>query len=193
MSEQHPNFRRLIAGIDTGAALNELAGKEHLWSLLQLRQQYTESAHVDTETIVLRGPDTLTNIFDNLDCGDFAQIQELPAAVALIRHVAEFLKVREVGRLMIVRLAADGWIRPHVDEGAYARYFARFHLVLDSHPGCRFCCGEESAFMGTGELWWFNHQVPHSVLNQGPARTHLIMDFTAPGFTGALRAIRVPD
>jgi hypothetical protein len=192
VSEQHPNFRRLLTGVEVRPALEELAAKPHLWSLIQLRQQVAESAHLDTETIVLRGPETLTDVFDNIDCADYAQIQELPAAVALIRHAAEFLKMREVGRLMIVRLAADGWIRPHVDEGAYARYFARFHLVLDSNPGCRFCCGEESAFMRAGELWWFNHQLPHSVLNQGPARTHLIMDFTAPGFTGAIANIQVP-
>lgn len=192
MSEQHANFRRLIAGLEVGPACAELAERPHLWSLIQLRQQYAESAHVDTDTIVLRGPETLTDVFDNLDCADFALIHELPVTLSLIRHVAEFLKVREVGRLMIVRLAAGGWIRPHLDEGAYARYFARFHLVLDSNPECRFCCGEERAFMAPGELWWFNHQVTHSVLNKGPARTHLIMDFVTPGFTGALSAIRVP-
>lgn len=192
MSEQYPNFRRLIAGLEVAPAREELAARPHLWSLIQLRQQYAESAHVDTETIVLRGPETLTDVFDNLDCADFLVIQELPATLALIRHVAEYLKVREVGRLMVVRLAAGGWIRPHVDEGAYARYFARFHLVLDSNPDCSFRCGEEKAVMAPGELWWFNHQVTHSVLNAGLARTHLIMDFTAPGFTGALGAIRVP-
>ena len=193
MSEQHPNFRRLIAGLEVGPAVQELAGRPELWELIQLRQSYAESAHVDTETIVLRGPHTTENLWDNLDCLDFATLQTLPATLALLRHIFEFLKAREVGRVMLVRLKEDGWIRPHVDEGAYARYFARFHLVLESNPACRFRCGEERAYMAPGELWWFNHQVIHSVRNPGPARIHLIMDFAAPGFTGALGAIRVPD
>jgi hypothetical protein len=193
MSEQHPNFRRLIAGLDVRPALEELAGHPELWELLQLRQQYAGSAHVDTETIVLRGPTSAENLFDNLDCVYFESFHQLRASFALFRYVREFLKAREVGRVMIVRLKPDGWIRPHVDEGAYARYYARFHLVLDSNPACRFACGEEKATMAPGELWWFNHQKTHSVINNGAARTHLIMDFAAPGFTGALAHIRVPD
>lgn len=193
MSEQHPNFRRLIAGLDVSAAVDELEAQPALWKLLQLRQLYANSAHIDTETIVLRGPPTIEGLFDNLDCIDFDTLQRLPATLSLLRHVFEFLKVREVGRVMLVRLSEGGWIRPHVDEGAYARYFARFHLVLESNPKCMFRCGEEKVTMAPGELWWFNHQQIHSVLNSGPARTHLIMDFAAPGFTGAIVPIRVPD
>lgn len=193
MSEQHPNFRRLIAGLDVSPALEELAGRPELWELIQLRQQYAESAHVDTETIVLRGPSSVDNLFDNLDCLHYAAIEQLRATWALVRHVREFLQAREAGRVMLVRLKEGGWIRPHVDEGAYARYYARFHLVLESNHYCRFACGQEKAIMAPGELWWFNHQMMHSVINNGPARTHLIMDFTAPGFTGALAHIRVPD
>jgi len=194
MSEQYPNFRRLIKGLDVRPALEELAAaRGELWKDIEVRQKYQDSAHLDTETIVLRGQTTLEGIFDNLDCVDFAVSDELPATAALVRHTIEFLKAREAGRIMLVRLAHDGWIRPHVDKGAYARYFARFHLVLASADACRFRCGEEVVSMAPGELWWFNHQVVHSLLNSGPARIHLIMDFTAPGFTGALANIRVPD
>lgn len=192
MSEQHPNFRRLIAGLDVQPALDELGQHPELWDLIQLRQQYAGSAHVDTETIVLRGPTSPENLFDNLDCMHYAMIEQLGASAALVRHVIEFLKAREVGRIMLVRLKEGGWIRPHVDEGAYARYYARFHLVLDSNPTCRFACGQEKAHMAPGELWWFNHQLTHSVINNGPARTHLIMDFAAPGFTGALGHSQMP-
>lgn len=192
MSEQYPNFRRLLSGLKVEAALKELAAAEHLWTVMKLRQEYEGSAHADTETILLRGPASTVNLFDNLDCFDYPTLERLPETVALIRFAFEFLRAREVGRMMLVRLAEGGWIRPHVDEGAYARYFARFHLVLESNHDCIFRAGEERVCMAPGELWWFNHQVEHSVLNKGAARIHLIMDFTAPGFTGALEHIRVP-
>lgn len=192
MSEQHPNFRRLLTKIDVGAAAAELVAQPDLWKVMQVRQKYEGSAHADTETIVLRGPDTINGIFDNLECVDFEVGEKLPATIELIRGVVSFLKAREIGRIMLVSLNAGGWIRPHVDEGRYARYFARFHLVIDSNPGCRFRCGEEFVSMVPGELWWFNHQIIHSVVNRGAERTHLIMDLTAPGFTGAVANIQVP-
>lgn len=193
MSEQHPNFRRLATLIDVAPALEEIAAHPELWNLVQVRQRYEKSAHVDTEAIVLRGPDSLEGIFDNLECVNFATQDVLPATCALVCQVRDYLKAREVGRLMVVKLKPEGWIRPHVDEGAYARYFARFHLAIESNPDCFFNCGEERACMAPGELWWFNHQRTHSFLNSGPARIHLILDFTAPGFTGALVPIRAPD
>jgi Aspartyl/Asparaginyl beta-hydroxylase len=77
---------------------------------------------------------------------------------------------------MLVRLKAGGAITPHVDEGAYAQHYARFHLPIDSTAACRFFCGDESVHMAPGEFWWFDHQREHSVVNDGPDRVHLILD-----------------
>lgn len=180
-----------MTDIDVSGAAAELDKQPLLWKLVQVRQLYDGTAHADTETIVLRGPQTIEDIFDNLECVDFGTLESFPKTLELIRIVVEFLKAREIGRIMLVRLDEGGCIRPHVDEGTYARYFARFHLVIDS-MGCRFRCGEEYVTMLPGELWWFNHQVVHSVINRGKPRTHLIMDFTAPGFTGAIANIKAP-
>lgn len=193
MSEQHPNFKLLIAGLDVAPALQEIEARPELWKLMQVRQMYEGSAHADTETIVLRGPDRIAGIFDNLDCLDFELLNELAQTLALLRHVAGFLQAREIGRIMLVRLSSGGWVRPHVDEGGYARFYARFHLPFVTNDRCVFHCGEESVHMAAGEVWWFNHQVRHSVVNRGPDRVHLIMDFTAPGFTGALSLPRLPE
>lgn len=185
------NFRRLLTSLDTVPALKQIAEHRDFWGLIKVRQQYEGSAHADTESIVLRGPSSAEDLWNNLESYDYPQLVQLPAVLDLLREVSSAIRAREIGRLMLVRLKADGWIRPHVDEGAYARYYARFHLVLESNSACVFTCGDESVHMAPGELWWFNHQLPHSVTNKGPARTHLIMDFTAPGFTGALSEVRL--
>jgi hypothetical protein len=59
-------------------------------------------------------------------------------------------------------------------------------MVLESSPRCIFNAGGKSVHMAPGELWWFNHQVEHSVTNSGLDRTHIIVDLCAPGFSGAL-------
>lgn len=179
-------FRRIAAGLEPAAAIAELSKHTELWSLITLRQDYAGSAHRDTETIVLRGPTSIENLFEDLECIDYDCFTQLYFTANLLREALAPLHWRELGRVMIVRLKAGGRITPHVDEGRYARYFARFHLVLESSLGCLFTAGGESVHMAPGELWWFNHQVEHSVVNNGPDRTHIIVDLTAPGFTGAL-------
>lgn len=181
------NFRRLAAGLEpAAAALAEIERRPELWSLIQLRQQYAGSAHRDTETIVLRGPTTTEQLFDNLDAVDYPYFRDLSSVTRLLTAALEPLRWQQLGRIMVVKLKAGGVITPHTDEGIYARYFARFHLVLESSPACIFTAGGESVHMATGDLWWFNHQVEHSVINNGPDRTHIIVDLCAPGFTGAL-------
>ena len=180
-------FKRIAAGLDPAGAIAELSRSPELWSLITARQEYEGSAHRDTETIVLRGPTTLEGLFDNLEVVDFDYFVRLYEIQHLLQCALQSLKWRELGRIMIVRLKAGGEITPHTDQGAYARYYARFHLALESSPGCRFRCGPEEIYMAPGELWWFNHQVEHSVVNNGPDRTHIIVDLTAPGYTGALQ------
>lgn len=180
------NFRRLGAGLGIVTALEEITRHPEFWDLITVRQQYAGSAHADTDTIILRGPDTIDDLWNNLEAVNYPQLEQLPAVRELVLGTLNFLKARDVGRVMLVRLKAGGHISPHTDEGAYARYFARFHVPLESSLRCQFQAGEEVVNMAPGELWWFNHQVEHSVVNDGPARIHLIIDACAPGFTGAL-------
>lgn len=180
------HFRHIGCGLSPLAALREIANHPAAWDLITARQEYEGSAHRDTQSIVLRGPTTLENIFDNLEAVDFEVLNYLPATLDLLARMARAVQAREVGRAMVVRLRAGGRVAPHVDCGQYARYFARFHLVLTSSPECWFHAGGERVNMAPGELWWFNHQVEHEVRNGGEDRIHLIVDMTAPGYTGAL-------
>jgi quercetin dioxygenase-like cupin family protein len=183
---QLQHFRRLAVGLDTDAAFAEIERHPQLWSLIQLRQKYAGSAHRDSETIVLRGPTTTEGLFDNLDAVDYPYFRDLSSVTRLLTAALEPLRWQQLGRVMVVRLKSGGVVTPHTDEGLYARYFARFHLVLKSSPACTFTAGGESVHMAQGELWWFNHQVEHSVTNGRTERTHIIVDLCAPGFTGAL-------
>lgn len=180
------NFRCLVEGLDPGPVLAELEARPDLWKLITFRQEYEGSAHKDSETIVLRGPTSGEDLLENLTLMEFPYLPELPATVAYLQAVIAEVAMVHVGRVMAVRLKAGGCVTPHVDEGRYARYWARFHAPLSTNTGCRFQCGEESVHMAAGSVWWFNHQRLHSVVNEGGERVHLIVDAGVPGFTGAL-------
>lgn len=180
-------FKLIATRIDPAPLLALLEGNASMWHEVTIRQSYAGSAHRDTETIFLRAPASLVDVLNVIDSVDMPAIQVLaPALLPVMAQITDAIGMRELARAMIVKLKAGGRITPHFDAGSYARYFARFHYVLTSTPECRFTVGDETVHMAPGELWWFNHQVEHHVENDGPDRIHLILDATAPGFTGAL-------
>jgi quercetin dioxygenase-like cupin family protein len=175
------NFRKITEGVDLVPVLEAI--HPMAWREVTIRQEYAGSAHRDTESIFLRAPTSTADIFNCLDSIELEAWQHLGVA-EFLTPVLDAIGARELGRVMLVKLKAGGFIRPHTDEGAYARYFARFHVVLAGH--CRFHCGAEEVAMAPGEVWWFNHQKEHEVCNGNADRIHLIFDACAPGYTGAL-------
>jgi Aspartyl/Asparaginyl beta-hydroxylase len=82
-----------------------------------------------------------------------------------------------LGRVMINRLRPGGRVYPHADTPAHADYWDRYHVVLQSGPGCLFRCGDETVQMATGECWWFQNALEHEVTNNSADdRIHLIID-----------------
>ena len=159
------------------------AEAEHcgMWDEFTARQDTPGSAHHATRCIVLRGPDTENldkeAVFGCLESVDLPTIERLPAVRELCRLACQLLRVRTLGRVMMVELPASAAIDRHRDEGAYAEHFDRFHLPLVSEPGNVFTCGDETIHMAPGELWQFNHRIEHEVANNSSApRIHLIID-----------------
>jgi hypothetical protein len=176
------NFQRLATGIVIAPVLAELDTQPELWGEITLRQEYPGSAHHDTECIFLRGPviehgAPLAAVFDTLDSADYPALDKLPQTANLLVRTLGFLAAVDVGRVMVVNLFPGGVIDPHVDEGAYAEAFERFHLSLQSEEGNSFTVAGETVHMAPGELWWFNHRREHTVRNDSDRpRLHLIID-----------------
>lgn len=173
------NFSQVLRGLDVSMAARELARKPWLWEQFTVRQTFPGSAHHDTECIVLRGPDPMSDIdvFDNLNTIPWSALDELPACVSLVLQLMARDHMRPVGRVMVVRLKPGGVIDPHIDEGTYAAHHARYHIPIESGVGDAFTCGDETVTMLPGSAWWFNHRVLHHVRNDTSNwRTHLIVD-----------------
>lgn len=178
-----PSFQKVLSFIDVRAALAELEAQPELWSEITLRQDYPGSAHHDTESIILRGPRAVANPFNEIAAHMYPAFEKLPQCAHLAGMLAQQLDASKVGRVMVVRLKAGGAIDPHVDEGAYAEHYSRFHIVLSSEEGNVFQCGGRLQWMEPGTAWWFNHRVEHDVTNASASpRVHLIVDLVTPRF-----------
>lgn len=181
------NFVRIREDAPVGAVLPEMRGLDYLWHQHTFRQAHPGSAHHDTSAIYLRYPPlgtiTVHDVFNELEAQMTPAADALPAACHLAFWAQEVLGVTKLGRVMLVNLRAGGSIDPHVDEGAYADCYARFHVCVSAQPGVVFRCGGEEVEMRPGELWWFNHKRKHWVENRSSAdRVHLIVDAVAPRY-----------
>jgi aspartyl/asparaginyl beta-hydroxylase (cupin superfamily) len=194
------NLIRIAHGLPVLPLLKAVQSRPALWGEITARQDHPLSPHRDTEAIYLRWCQKLDipSVFTDLHAVDY------PAFHALHRETWPLLDViyanvggRELGRAMIVNLKPGGRIVPHVDEGAYADHFERFHLPLCSAPDNYFHVETddgptETVQMRAGELWWFDHKRTHWVSNQSSEpRIHLIVDIVAPKYRRD-RPVRTP-
>lgn len=186
------NLIRIASGLPVLPLLQAVEAQPSLWGEITARQDHPASPHRDTEAIFLRwcaGRD-VQSVFTDLHAVEYPAFHTLHRQTwPLLDLIYANVGGRELGRAVLVNLKPGGYITPHVDEGAYADHFERFHLPLCSGVDNFFHVEGEGAqptqtvHMKPGELWWFNHKQPHWVANSSKQpRIHLIVDIVAPKY-----------
>lgn len=181
------NLHRIASGIDTSPILRAVERESTLFNEHTARQKTPGSPHRDTFAIFLRWCESkeIESVFTDIPAIDYPAMAKLPEAEPVLTSIIEQVEATELGRVMIAMLKPGGFIAKHIDEGAYADHYERFHLVLSSEDGNKFYVESEPrlsecAEMRAGELWWFNHKQPHWVWNGSSyPRLHLIVDMVA--------------
>ncbi len=187
-------FDCLATGVPVANLRNQLSRHPELWNADRFRTQYPDGAHEQVDDILIRYADTSKCGTDTVVMGDgHADIwhpaaavltEAKPVVLALMAQVSAYA----LDRVLITRVAPGNRILRHKDaDGGYVQQadIARFHVVLNSAPGCTFTNGpeqqpseaDETVHMATGEVWSFNPHAWHSVENySGDDRLHLIVD-----------------
>ena len=190
------NFFKLHEGINPAPLLGAIT--PDLWTEDSYLRHYPQGPFGEVESIMLRfphkvvfdGPDAeeklelyKTNMlpgFDQHESIDYPTYAKLPQARPLIMNTMALVGGVRLGRCFINKINPGGRIYPHADTPVHANYYRRFHIVLQSAPGVDFRCDDETAFMDTGELWWFDNRLEHEVTNNSDVpRIHLVMDIKA--------------
>jgi len=199
------NLERIATGLNVKPLQEALERQSHLWLEETTRQEYPGSAHRDTRCIFLRWARsrTVEAGFTEIPAVNYPAMNKFPEVSPILVEASIFLdfhfEASKVGRIIITELKPGGFIDPHVDEGAYADHYERFHIVVKSKEGNRFFVEDkpevgEFAHMREGELWWFNHKKRHYVFNgSNEPRIHLIVDAVVPAFRRERDNVEVPD
>ncbi len=189
-------FERVATDLDVEPIRARLEAMPHLWDEITARQEYSGSAHIDTQCIYPRGPYKFTPYYYMFHTGayDYPVMDTLAdVLVPILRPLlTDVLKVDELGRVLIVKLKPGGVVTPHVDEGTYADHYARFHVAVTGSDKATLTAGGETHHIEPGEAWWFDHKVEHSAQNDGDTdRIHIIIDAVTPRFP--MRKVPVSD
>lgn len=168
------HFQLLREGLDTAILLNSVLRNHHLWNTNKVRTTAPGTPHTQVDDIILRfGPADL----DSLICWDRPAMDAIDGAKDAALTIMSMVKGSILGRVMITRLGPGRSIAPHIDEGDYAAFFTRYHLILQGTPGCLFRAADETLHMTKGQLWWFDTHVEHEVRNNSDEdRISLIVD-----------------
>lgn len=175
------NFQ-IIGTADVLPVLHQLQRQPELWKADTYLRDYPQGPFGDTETVFVRFPPASVT---ELERGDRDQHEcvwmdgsiHLPAARKLIFDLMARTEGERIGRVMINKLKCGGRVFPHADTPVHANYWDRYHVVLQSSPGCDFRCGDERVYMPPGQVWWFQNANEHEVINNGSVeRIHMIID-----------------
>ena len=175
------NFLQM-SNFDPAILLGEVLRQPDLWKADTYLRDYPQGPFGDTETIFLRFPPaSVTELErgarDPHECVWMDGWLHLPAARGLVHSLVTRTSAERIGRVMINKLKPGGRIYAHADTPEHAQYWDRYHLVLQSSPGCNFRCGDEQVWMPPGTAWWFQNALEHEVLNNGSVdRIHLVVD-----------------
>lgn len=177
------NFYRLFSDIDTTPHVMELMANPGLWNANDIRTKYEQSPHYEVDDILMRFNDlsNISEIVDDKDCLNYPAMFALPRCADLIYMLMGYVRGERLGRCIVAKLPPGGKIAPHVDEGAPADYYDRYHIVLQAAPGCMFQAGDEKIMMKKGDIWWFDNKQQHTVINNSvDDRICLIVDIRLP-------------
>jgi Aspartyl/Asparaginyl beta-hydroxylase len=185
------HFMPLASGVDISPlmlAIHRQDKDKGIWKDDTYLRDYPQGPFGDCESIILRFPprtvheteealkEHLEN-FDQHECVDQPVFKILPEARPIIFGLMNFVNGERLGRVIINKVKPGGVIYPHADTPAHAKYYDRFHVVLESSPGVIFRAGDEKVYMPTGSIWWFNNAVEHEVINNSADnRIHMVID-----------------
>lgn len=174
-------FQKIAEGLDVLPILHAAHRQPELWNANTIRTKHPGTAHSEVSDILLRFnevPEAVAfsqgvatfespaaSVINDKECGPLPAWHLLPQVRPIIFALMRLVEGTRLGRVIITKLPPGKQIAPHVDGGAPATYYDRYQVALQSQPGCVFKIGDEQIVFRTGEVWWIDNCVEHSVLN----------------------------
>ena len=176
------NFQLIAAGVDVLPLLHAVQRQPELWNQNRLRTTHPGTPHAEVDDIWLffNQADDAATVVDDKDTIPYPAWQALPQARPIVFDLMRAVQGSRLGRVLITRLAPGKSIAPHADAGAPAEFYERYQVVLQNLAGSLFTIEGETVTFASGDVWWINNRMEHSVVNNSEDdRVVLIIDIRA--------------
>lgn len=163
------SFLKLPVAIDVDALLDDYRSiPPEAWSA----SHWTK--HCSSTMLLLRGGRQGTQEdFTTSDVIDHDCLKTLPYISSLIDNNGTF---GEITYAFIFRMKPMGVSRPHVDDNPAWKTPFRVHVPLTTNDDAMLLSEKRGKHFDVGEVWTFDNQSEHAVVNGDTVRTHLIFD-----------------
>lgn len=158
----------LERGIEVAPLQASLASHPQLWNEYTARTEDPGSPHHGLDDIWLRfAPERGERVAVAHDSMWYPSA-DLLGVVPLVEQLFERYCGQILGGVLITRIPAHRFCKPHVDHGWHARAYEKFAVQVHAAAGQRFCFDDESLETEPGDLFWFDNQYRHWVVNPTP-------------------------
>jgi len=165
----------IIDNIDIKELLTEVENT-NLWKEDTFYKTIQEDIFSKIDTITLRYANE-----GSLENKDSSIYHLFPKVKEAVFYLMSLVQGERLGGVMLNKLLPGTNIPLHSDGKASELYYHRFHIVLSTNSNVVTKVGEEELNMQQGDVWWFDHALPHTIINNGTTdRIHLVVDIKIP-------------
>jgi hypothetical protein len=158
----------LERGIEVEGLQKSLHAHPDLWNEYTARTEDPDSPHHGLDDIWLRfAPERGERVAAEHESVWYPSAHAL-GAIPLVEQLFERYRGRILGGVLITRIPAHHSCKPHIDNGWHARAYEKFAVQVHAAAGQRFCFDDESLETEPGDLFWFDNQYRHWVVNPTP-------------------------
>ena len=137
-----------------------------LWNQHPARTESPESPHHGLDDIWLRfAASGGKNVGGEEHESIWYPSAEVLGVKPVVQNLYERFEGKKLGGVLLTRIPPGATCRPHQDLGWHAQEYEKFALQIDSAPGQRFCFEVEELETQPGDVFWFNNQYLHWVVN----------------------------
>lgn len=163
-----------IGRIDPAPLLAEVLSHPELWGQNPDRGVFSHSPHREMQDIWLRFRDRKELEVPEDFYGPHVSVwypawSHLPAARSIVFDLMRQVEATQLGGILITKIPPGKQIYPHHDRGRWHAewYNYKVYVPIQAPEGCVNIAEPYRIHMRSGELWYFDNQVVHSVENHG--------------------------
>ena len=162
------NLFVLARQLDVAAIALELRRHPDVWDAHKNRATGRETPHAGASDVWVRYAPTWDEGRGPHDSVWYPPIDVCPSLRPVIFGVMAMVQAERLGGVLITKIPPGGSVKPHTDAGWHAEYYDKIAVQIESHQQQAFCYEDGAAVTAPGDVYWFNNQAMHWVVNDSP-------------------------